>query len=165
MPDAPSPFHANPRRAPDEVWDRVREDYLSGLPAAVVCRRHGVGVTAMRNRAAREGWRRADQAWTPPQTLDPDDEGLQLEHSVDGDLNRIELYQLTHVAHCRMLRAVMRGQAAEALRWRRVRLALEAEAALEAQLVEQEQRLWEYVHGPAADPPDRQAGHGADQMD
>jgi len=153
MPDAPSPFHANPRRAPDDVWDRVRDDYLSGLPAAVVCQRHGVGMTAMRNRARRDGWRRADAVWTPPQTLDPDDEGLQLEHSVDGDLNRIELYQLTHVAHCRMMRAVMRGQAAEALRWRRVRTALEAEAAIEAQLVEQEQRLWDCHRGPVADPP------------
>ena len=53
MPDAPTPFHANPRRAPDDVWARVRDDYLSGLPAAVVCQRHGVGLTAMRNRAAR----------------------------------------------------------------------------------------------------------------
>ena len=39
----------------------------------------------MRNRAAREGWRRADQAWAPPQTLDPDDEGLQLDDSVGGE--------------------------------------------------------------------------------
>ena len=160
MPDAPTPFHANPRRAPDDVWARVRDDYLSGLPATVVCQRHGVGLTAMRNRAAREGWRRADQAWTPPQTLDPDDEGLQLEHSVDGDLDRIELYQLTHVAHCRMLRAVMRGQAAEALRWRRVRTALEAEGAIEAQQAEQEQRLWDCQHGPAAAPPDRDGDTG-----
>ena len=163
MPDAPSPFHANPRRAPDDVWARVREDYLSGLPATVVCQRHGVGLTAMRNRAARDGWRRADAVWTPPQTLDPDDEGLQLDDSVGGDLDRIELSQLTHVAMCRMMRAVLRGQATEALRWRRVRLVLEAEAAIEARLAEQEQRLWDYHHGPAATSPDPDTGHGAGQ--
>ena len=113
MPDAPSPFHANPRRAPDDVWARVREDYLSGLPATVVCQRHGVG--------------------------------------------------LTHVAMRRMMRAVLRGQAAEALRWRRVRLVLEAEAAIEARLAEQEQRLWDYHYGPAATSPDPDTGHGAGQ--
>lgn len=148
MSDAPTPHRASPRSAPDDVWDRVRADYLSGLPAAEACRRHGVGVTAMRNRAAREGWRRTDLPWSPPPALDPDDEGLMLEDMVAGDLDRVELYQLTHVAHRRMLRAIMRGRATEALRWRRVRLALEAEQALEAQLAEQEQRLWEQTHGP-----------------
>src|SRR5690606_13376160 len=66
------------RRAPDEVWARVREDYLSGLSAPACCRKHGVGLTALRDRAAREGWRRADQPWRPP-GLDPDDEGVFLE--------------------------------------------------------------------------------------
>lgn len=102
----------------------------------------------MRNRAAREGWRRTDQPWTPPNTLDPDDEGVLLEHEIDGDLDRVELRQLAFVAWRRMQRAVLRGQAAEALRWRRVRLILDAEAVEEGQAMEQEQRRWDYLHSP-----------------
>jgi hypothetical protein len=143
----PNSTPANPRSAPEEVWARVREDYLAGVPAAEACRRHGVGLTAMRNRAAREGWRRADQPWTPPNRLDPEDEGRWLEESVDGDLDRIELSQLAFVASCRMMRAVMRGHAAEALRWRRVRLMLlEEEAELE-RLMAQDEAVWRMIRG------------------
>jgi hypothetical protein len=143
----PNSTPTNPRSAPEEVWARVREDYLAGVPAAEACRRHGVGLTAMRNRAAREGWRRADQPWTPPNRLDPEDEGRWLEESVDGDLDRIELPQLAFVASCRMMRAVMRGHAAEALRWRRVRLMLlEEEAELE-RLMAQDEAVWRMTRG------------------
>jgi len=116
---------ANPRVAPDAVWDQVRQDYLSGIPAAEACRRHGVGLTAMRNRAARENWRRSDLDWTAPDRLDPEDEGRRLEEALCGDLDRVELEDLAHVADRRMMRAILRGHAAEALRWRRVRQALE----------------------------------------
>ena len=120
----PTPV-VNPRIAPDDVWARVRQDYTQGMPASEACQRHGVGMTALRRRAASEGWRRADQPWTMPSRLDPDDEGLVLEERVGGDLDRIEMRELIFVADRRMMRAVMRGQAAEALRWRRVRLVLE----------------------------------------
>ena len=93
MADGSPTLYGKGRSAPDEVWGRVREDYLSGLPGIEVCRRHGVGLTAMRNRAAREGWRRTDQPWTPRSALDPDDEGVLLEHEIDGDLDRVELRQ------------------------------------------------------------------------
>lgn len=72
-----------------------------------------------------------------------------LEHEIDGDLDRVELRQLSFVAWRRMQRAVLRGQAAEALRWRRVRLILDAEAVEEDQAMEQEQRRWQYLHSPA----------------
>ncbi len=116
--------------APDDVWAQVREDYLSGVSAPECCRRHGVGLSALRARAADEGWRRIDQPWTPPNTrLDPDDEGLALEERVNGDLDQIPLGELALVAFRRMMRAVLHGDAAEALRWRRVRLAVDAEDA------------------------------------
>jgi len=118
------------RTAPDEVWTQVRDDYLSGVSAPECCRRHGVGLSALRARAADEGWRRVDQPWTPPNTrLDPDDEGLALEERVNGDLDQIPLGELALVAFRRMMRAVLHGDAAEALRWRRVRLAVDAEDA------------------------------------
>lgn len=114
--------------APPEVWARVRDDYLAGLSATEACRRHGVTVAAMRDRAAREGWRRIDQPWVAPNALDIDDEGVALADRTDGDLDQIELRELAWVAHRRMMRAVLRGDAAEALRWRRVRLAMDDEA-------------------------------------
>ena len=130
MPDgAPAFAPANGHRAaPDEVWAQVREDYLAGVSAPECCRRHGVGLTALRKRAAGEGWRRADQPWTPPTRLDPWDEGVLLDEHVGGDLDKVELYELEWVADRRMMRAVLRGDAVEALRWRRVRHVLGADA-------------------------------------
>ena len=115
------------RRAPDHVWDQVREDYLAGYSARECSRRHGVGVTNIRRRAAEQGWRRVDQTWTSPPALDPDDEGSALAADVDGDLDQIALRELAWVAIRRMMRAVLKGDAAEALRWRRVRIAMEDE--------------------------------------
>lgn len=125
------------RTAPDEVWAAVREDYLAGLPAQAVCDRHGVGLRAMRSRAANEGWRRSDQPWAPRNRLDPDDEGVELEARVGGDLNKVELRELSFIAARRMMRAVLRGDAADALRWRRVRDAMDAEDAEMERLGEQ----------------------------
>lgn len=117
------------RAAPDAVWAAVREDYLTGRSAPECARRHGVSVGALRARAARDGWRRADQPWTPADRLDPWDEGVDLETRVGGDLDKVEVCELAFVAHRRMLRAVMRGDAVEALRWRRVeRTLVEVEA-------------------------------------
>lgn len=126
--EAPAP--AGRRTAPDEVWARVREDYLDGLSGPVCCRRHGVGITALRKRAAAEGWRRADQPWTPPQDLRaPDDPGVELERVVDGYLEDIGLGQLSWVAEHRTMLAILRGDSREALRWRRVRLELDIDEA------------------------------------
>lgn len=129
------------RAAPDEVWQAVRADYMAGLPAHECCRRHGVTMAALRARAARHGWRRIDQPWTPANTLDPTDEGVQLEQRSEGDLDRIDTCELIFVAHRRMLRAVLRGDAAGALRWRRVGKALEAEEAERRRYLCQEEAL------------------------
>ena len=154
--------HANPRVAPDEVWARVQADYVGGLPASEACRRHGVGLTALRNRAAREGWRRSDQPWTPPNRLHPDDEGALLEAQVCGDLDQVEMRELSFIAQRRMMRAVLRGDASEALRWRRVRIALHSEAFEMDDLFAQEEANWQ-MHGSAhaaaeADPVDSTDG-------
>ncbi|KQY88075.1 MULTISPECIES: hypothetical protein [unclassified Brevundimonas] len=129
MPDgAPATSTNGHRSAPDEVWAQVRQDYLAGISAPECCRRHGVGLTALRKRAAGEGWRRADQPWTPPVRLDPWDEGVLLEDRVAGDLDKVELHELEWIADRRMMRAVLRGDAVEALRWRRVRAVIESDA-------------------------------------
>ena len=126
------------RIAPDAIWAAVRDDYLAGVSAPECCRRHGVGLTALRARAGREGWRRVDQPWIVPNRLDPHDEGVELEARVEGDLDRIELRELAYVARRRMLRAVLRGDAMEALRWRRVAEAMDAEDAEVQRLTAQE---------------------------
>ncbi|WP_298158535.1 hypothetical protein [Brevundimonas sp.] len=106
--------------APDEVWDTVKADYLAGLSGPDCCRRHGVSLSALRNRAAREGWRRSDQPWIPPQSLDPWDEGRLLEERIFGNLDLIEWGDLSGVAEARMTRAVLRGDPAEFMRWHKV---------------------------------------------
>ncbi|MDP3404905.1 MAG: hypothetical protein Q8S03_09455 [Brevundimonas sp.] len=132
---------ANPRSAPAEVWERARDDYRGGLPAHEVCRRHGVGLTSLRNRAARERWRRTDLPWIPPNVLDPRDEGVELEARVGGDLDQVALGELSLVAFRRMMRAVLRGHAAEALRWRKLSLVLEADHDQVEREIEQEAQI------------------------
>lgn len=138
--------NTNPRgrgrnSAPDDVWAAARADYLAGMTAARVCHRHGMAQSTLRDRAAREGWRRQDQPWTPPNRLDPDDEGVELEARVEGDLDRVEMSDLSWVAFRRMMRAVLRGDAAEALRWRRVREIMDDEEAEVQRFIEQEEAL------------------------
>lgn len=125
--------------APDAVWDRVRADYLAGWSAPACSRRHGVGLSTLRKRARAEEWRRTDQPWAAPKGLDRDDEGLALEERFDGDLEQIPMGELSLVAFQRMMRAVLHGNAAEALRWRRVRQALDAEDAHLRRLYEKAQ--------------------------
>jgi len=117
------------RSAPDDVWDAVRADYLAGLSGPECCRRHGVGLTSLRKRAALEGWRRADQPWRIATDSDLDDEGQMLEDDVCGEIDQISPRQLSWLAERRMMRAVLRGDAAGALRWRRVRLAMQLDEA------------------------------------
>ncbi|MGV8930425.1 MAG: hypothetical protein ACOH1E_11790 [Brevundimonas sp.] len=136
--DDPSASSPACRPAPDDVWETVREAYLAGMSAPECCRRYGVGLTALRKRAARQGWRRADQPWVPHNRLDPWDEGVELESRVEGDLDRIHMRDLSWIAHRRMMRAVLRGDAAEALRWRRVQTVMDAEEAEVARFLEQE---------------------------
>ncbi|MDO1558029.1 hypothetical protein Q0812_01130 [Brevundimonas sp. 2R-24] len=139
QPDPPPSSQPGRYRAPPEVWERVRDDYLAGVSAPECCRLHGVGLSALRDRAAREGWRRADQPWVAPGRLDPDDEGVLLEAQIEGDLDRVELAQLALVADRRMMRAVLRGDAAAALRWSRVtRMLHEGQAELDHWIAQEE---------------------------
>jgi hypothetical protein len=130
MADGSMRMDGRPCGAPDAVWDAARDDYLAGMSGPAVCRRHGLRVGALRARAARDGWRRADQPWVPL-TAEPDpfDEGAELAAQVQGDLDRIDYSELVWVCRRRMMRAVLRGEAGAALRWDRVRRMLEAEDA------------------------------------
>ena len=114
---------------PEEVWDTVKADYLAGMSGPDCCRRHGVSLSALRNRAAREGWRRSDQPWIPPQSLDPWDEGRLLEERICGNLDLIEWGELSGVTEGRMMRAILRGDSAEFMRWHKVAEIIEVREA------------------------------------
>lgn len=48
--------------ASPQTWELIRAAYLSGLSAPTAAARFGVSVTALRKRAAREGWTKAAYA-------------------------------------------------------------------------------------------------------
>lgn len=100
-----------------ETWAQARDDYLSGLDAEAVCRRHDLGLSAFRRRARKYGWRRVDQA-------DPEPDGQDL--SIYDDINMDDQIQL---ARRRYLQALDRGRSVEAARWRRLWTELRAESA------------------------------------
>ena len=150
---------------PDEVWARVQEDYLAGMSGPDCCRRHGVSLSALRNRAARQGWRRSDQAWIPPQSLDPWDEGRLLEDRICGNLDLIEWGELSGVAEGRMMRAVLRGDSAEFMRWHKVAEIIQVrEAELRRWAEEEEARKYQ-IRQRARDIEAEETEAEADQCD
>jgi hypothetical protein len=112
-----------------ETWAQARDDYLSGLDAETVCRRHDLGLSAFRRRAREQGWRRLDHDEPPSRDRDP---GADLDLSIYDDVGIDE--QIVMAAR-RFTRALSHGRAVEAGRWRRLHRALCAErAALDADL-------------------------------
>ena len=58
LPDSPPVFDADKVRA---LWAAAKADYLAGGSGPEVCERHGLILRTFRDRASKEGWRRADQ--------------------------------------------------------------------------------------------------------
>lgn len=103
----------------DETWAEARGDYLTGFTAEEVCRRHDIGLSALRQRARREGWRRNDQADPTPED----------DFDVFEDLEPPELVEM---AWRRFAAAIARGRGTEAARWQRVHATLHARVQAEA---------------------------------
>ena len=102
-----------------ETWDQARDAYLAGDTADSVCRRFGLGLSALRRRARLEGWRRGDQADPEPYDPEADLDGIE-----DVDLSRMAL-----AARRRLQLAVMAGEAGDASRWLKLFETLSAMAA------------------------------------
>lgn len=100
------------RIRPAEIWVQAREDYLSGLSAETVCRRHDLGLSAFRRRARKYGWRRSDQVEPPPGEAD-----LSLYDDIDPE-------EQMQTARLRFIEALEIGKATEARRWRSLWLEL-----------------------------------------
>lgn len=133
------PARAGYRIRPPETWRAVRAEYLSGVPAEEVATRFGVGESALRARARRQGWRRADQ----PAPMLADEAEAPPPASTD---------ELLDMAWRRVTQAVAAGRSAEALRWTRVHdtlaradAALEEREAREAERAEERERTAEIV--------------------
>jgi hypothetical protein len=110
-----------------ETWAQARDDYLAGLDAESVCRRHDLGLSAFRRRARKYGWRRVDQ--DDPAPRDPD---RDLDLSIYDDVTAEEQIRM---ARQRFTRALDHGRPMEAARWRRLWRELCAETqALDADL-------------------------------
>lgn len=103
----------------DETWAEARADYLTGFTAEEVCRRHDIGLSALRQRARREGWRRNDQADPTPED----------DFDVFDDLEPPELVEM---AWRRLAAAIARGRGADAARWQRIHATLHARVQAEA---------------------------------
>jgi len=94
------------------VWAQARKDYLSGLSAEAVCRRHDLGLSAFRRRARKYGWRRSDDVAPPP-----GETNLTLYDDVGLD-------DQAEIARLRFIEALEAGRATDARRWRRLWLEL-----------------------------------------
>jgi hypothetical protein len=106
-----------------EVWVQARDDYLAGLDAEAVCRRHDLGLSAFRRRARKYGWRRRDQDGSAPARLDL---------TIYDDLT---IGEEVETARLRFVQALERGRPMEAVRWRRLWKEMQAELEALAALV------------------------------
>jgi hypothetical protein len=104
------------RIRPPEVWARARDEYLAGLAAETVCRRHELGLSAFRCRARKYGWRRRDQPNAAPDVQDL---------MIYDDLS---IYEEVETARLRFVQALERGKPMEAVRWRRLWKEMKAES-------------------------------------
>lgn len=95
-----------------ETWDQARQAYLSGQSAEAVCARFGLGLSAVRQRARGQGWRRADLADPEPEPLDETDH--------DEVVPEVDLGETVRIAAAQMTLAARRGRVDEALRWGRL---------------------------------------------
>lgn len=98
------------RLHPPETWALARDDYLTGLSAPVVCKRYGLGLSTFRERASREGWRRADQPQTVLTAAEQDEELELLPLHAD----------LSLIAWRNMADAIRRRRVTEAEAWARL---------------------------------------------
>ncbi|MEI9963542.1 MAG: hypothetical protein WDM92_01285 [Caulobacteraceae bacterium] len=108
MSDVPSP-PAGRRARSEETWAQARDDYAAGFSAVQVCARYDIGLRAFRDRARREGWRRADLPDPEPACFEEEDAADHGPPTSGEDL--------AAVARRAAARAVRRGRLAEARGW------------------------------------------------
>ncbi len=119
-PDGPLP--PSHRIHSPETWDLARADYLAGFSGPAVCARYGLGLAALRKRAAAGRWRRIDYARPMP--------AAPIE--VDGDIDEASYLDLALMAEMQLRDAIINGRATEAATWMRIHFRLDAASSEEA---------------------------------
>lgn len=98
----------------DATWGLIRHDYLAGASGPLLAERYGVSESALRTRARKEGWRKADQP-DPDWRADDDDA-----EPYDPSAPPVAAAELAAHARWETARAVRARRPAEAERWTRV---------------------------------------------
>jgi len=114
----------------EETWAAAREDYECGWSAEEVCRRYDLGLSAFRQRARREEWRRCDQPEPEPLPPFPAEPEAALSDE-----------QLLDLAQRSLSSAVRRGRVYEARAWMRLIAELKQRARQAAESAAYRQRL------------------------
>lgn len=99
-----------------ETWDAARAAFLAGESASEVCGRFGLGLSAFKQRARREGWRRSDQP-------DPDPRSARDDEDLEEELEALGSADFEHMADraARLAqRAILLGELTAADRWTRL---------------------------------------------
>jgi len=91
-----------------ETWALAEADYRAGMTARGVCERYDLGLTALRDRAKAEGWRRIDQP-------DPEPEGPDLD--LIAEFADVPAKDGADEAWGRMMWAIRQGRTREAQGW------------------------------------------------
>jgi hypothetical protein len=104
------------------VWSAARDEYVAGAPAETVCERYDLGLSAFRQRARREGWRRRDAEDRAPEPLayPPEPEAAPPTEA------------LADLAWRSAAQAIRRGRVYEARAWMRLCAELREAVRLEA---------------------------------
>jgi hypothetical protein len=157
LPDSPPPDFARVARhgRGAEVWAAARDLYLDGASAPEVCERFGIGLSTFRDRAAREGWRRADVADALPPPAPAWSEAAEAALETDPEVVADRAWRSA-------ARAVAQGRVHEARRWTRLARDMDAmsreRARHEAWQGDQMARAVEVLVDIARDAEDRAAG-------
>ena len=108
------------RVRPEEVWQKAKREYLDGYSAEAVCAEFDLGLSAFRQRARREGWRRSDAAEGEPAceatAFPPEPEAAP------------PTDELVDMAWRSMAQAIRRGKVYEARAWMKLHAELKAAA-------------------------------------
>ncbi|CAN5176914.1 hypothetical protein BH10PSE2_BH10PSE2_08210 [soil metagenome] len=122
------------------AWTQIRDAYLAGECAAVICEQYDVSLASLRRRAREEGWRRSDATEDPARVatqidleayaaalgLGDDDHD---DDDDDDDLAGPDFEDPTILAEMSLLRVsteVLAGRVTSALRWTRLYRELKA---------------------------------------
>ena len=112
------------------VWRAARDEYVAGEAAETVCARYDLGLSAFRQRARREGWRRSDAedasaggsadspAYPPPYPPEPE--------------AAPPTEEMADLAWRSAAQAIRRGRVYEARAWMKLRQELQEEVRREA---------------------------------